>query len=112
VNVIGPSQGASPAGRIIGGIVTNVASTGGSSGGPLVNMQGQVIGMLEASDLTTQCCSYAIPSNSISHILASLIETGVYDHPYHDLHVISLSADPIAREKIPRNIQGVLVKHY
>jgi S1-C subfamily serine protease len=45
VNLIGPSQRALQGGRIIDGIVTNAASDGDSSGGALVNIQGQVIGM-------------------------------------------------------------------
>jgi S1-C subfamily serine protease len=72
-------------------------------------MQGQVIGLLDAGDEGTQCCSYAIPSNTISQIVPSLIETRTYDHPYHGIHVVTLNADATAREKIPRNIQGVFV---
>jgi S1-C subfamily serine protease len=95
-------------GSIIDAIVTDLSIHGGSSGGPLLNSQGQVVGIMTASD-ETPCCSYAVPSNTISRVVPVLIETGVYFHPYIGIYPVSLNADPIARDAVPPNIQGVIV---
>jgi S1-C subfamily serine protease len=59
---------------ILNAIVTDAAIADGNSGGPLFNIQGQVIGMTTASDEDTPCCTYAIPSNTITHIVPILVE--------------------------------------
>jgi serine protease Do len=46
-------------------IITDAVIDDGSSGGPLLNMKGQVIGMNTAADEEAACCTYAIPSNTI-----------------------------------------------
>ena len=40
---------------IINGIVTDVATAGGSSGGPLFNMRGEIVGITAAGDDKEQC---------------------------------------------------------
>lgn len=94
--------------KILDAIVTDTVIAGGSSGGPLINSQGQVIGMTTASD-DAQCCTYAVPSNTISRIVPVLIETEEYIHPSIGLIPITLNSDPDVRELIPENIQGVIV---
>lgn len=94
--------------KILDAIVTDTVIAGGNSGGPLINNQGQVIGMTTASD-DAQCCTYAVPSNTISRIVPVLIEGEVYIHPSIGLIPVTLNSDPIARESVPENIQGVIV---
>lgn len=51
----------------------------GDSGGPLLNMQGQVVGMnvaILSSTGTFSGVAFAIPSNSITQTLAGLVHTG------------------------------------
>ena len=95
-------------GKILDAIVTDTVIAGGSSGGPLLNNQGQVIGMTTASD-DAQCCTYAVPSNTISRIVPVLLETAEYIHPSIGLIPITLNSDPDVRELVPENIQGVIV---
>jgi S1-C subfamily serine protease len=67
---------------IIGAIASDVPIVGGNSGGPLLDMNGEVIGMIVASDEDdVLCCSYAIPSNTLNQIVPVLIEEGEYSHP-------------------------------
>jgi S1-C subfamily serine protease len=68
-------------------IVTDAGIAGGSSGGPLLNMQGQAIGMIIASENETPCCTYAIPSNRITRIVPTLIENGEYTYPILGLNL-------------------------
>jgi S1-C subfamily serine protease len=56
----------------------------GSSGGPLLNMQGQVIGMniaIYSNSGTFSGIAFAVPSNTLTRIVPTLIQKGSYDHP-------------------------------
>jgi S1-C subfamily serine protease len=58
---------------------TDVPIDPGNSGGPLLNMQGKVIGMNTAIVFSTNTFSgigFAIPSNTITKIVPTLIEKG------------------------------------
>ena len=96
---------------ILNAIVTDAAITEGNSGGPLLNLKGEVIGMNTAADDDTPCCTYAIPSNTIKHIVPTLIETGEYIHPWLGLAPLTLNEDPQSSESISSNIQGVIVSY-
>jgi S1-C subfamily serine protease len=96
---------------ILNAIVTDAATADGSSGGPLLNLKGEVVGMNTAGDDNTPCCTYAIPSNTIKHIVPTLVETGEYIHPWLGLVPITLNVDSQSSESIPSNIQGVIVSY-
>jgi S1-C subfamily serine protease len=96
---------------ILNAIVTDAAITEGNSGGPLLNLKGEVIGMNTAADDDTPCCTYAIPSNTIKHIVPTLIETGEYIHPWLGLAPLTLNEYPQSSESISSNIQGVIVSY-
>jgi S1-C subfamily serine protease len=90
-------------GKIIGAIVIDVPIVGGNSGGPLLNMEGEVIGMVAAGD-DVQCCSYAIPSNTIKQIVPVLIEDEEYLHPWIGLIPQTLGITESTRLA---NVEGV-----
>ena len=64
----------------------------GNSGGPLLNMQGHVIGInfvaLQGGGL-----GFAIPSNLINKVVPMLIEKGNYIHPYLGFDGTTLTSD-------------------
>jgi S1-C subfamily serine protease len=85
-------------------IQTDAPINPGNSGGPLLNAQGQVIGMntaiLSGTD-TFSGVGFAIPSNTITKIVSSLISRGYYIHPYLGLSGATLTSD------LANNLKGV-----
>jgi S1-C subfamily serine protease len=54
----------------------------GNSGGPLLNFQGQVVGITTAIVSNSQGLGFAIPSSTVLREIGSLVTTGSYDkHP-------------------------------
>ncbi len=77
-------------------IQTDAPINPGNSGGPLLDMQGQVIGMNTAILSRTDTFSgigFAIPSNTITKTVPSLIQKGSYIHPYLGLSGATLTSD-------------------
>ncbi len=64
-------------------IQTSAAINPGNSGGPLLNYEGEVIGITTAIIQNSNGLGFAVPSNTILRELESLITTGTYDqHPW------------------------------
>ena len=64
-------------------IQTSAAINPGNSGGPLLNYEGEVIGITTAIIQNSNGLGFAVPSNTILRELESLITTGIYDqHPW------------------------------
>jgi 2-alkenal reductase len=60
-------------------IQTTAPLNPGNSGGPLLNLQGQVVGITTAIISDSQGLGFAIPSNTILREIASLVTTGSYN---------------------------------
>ncbi|MEM3824948.1 MAG: trypsin-like peptidase domain-containing protein, partial [Candidatus Bathyarchaeia archaeon] len=64
-------------------IQTTAPLNPGNSGGPLLNLLGQVVGITTAIISDSQGLGFAIPSNVILREIASLVTTGSYNrHPW------------------------------
>jgi S1-C subfamily serine protease len=64
-------------------IQTSAAINPGNSGGPLLNYQGQVIGITTAIIADSNGLGFAVPSNTILREIEPLITTGTYtQHPW------------------------------
>ena len=66
-------------------IQTDAAINPGNSGGPLLNTRGQVIGIntaIRSATGTNSGIGFAVPVNSVKHIVPHLIEEGTYHYPY------------------------------
>lgn len=63
-------------------IQTDAAINAGNSGGPLINLEGQVIGVNTAMDQGGQLISFAIPSNVAKEAMDSVLKHGKIIRPY------------------------------
>ncbi len=95
---------------------TDAAINPGNSGGPLLNQNGEVIGMNTAIRADAQGIGFAIPSNTITRIADQLAKGGKVEHAYVGIQMVALS--PELKQQInsdPNNgfnvneDQGVLV---
>jgi S1-C subfamily serine protease len=91
-------------------IQTDAPINSGNAGGPLLNLQGQVIGMNTATISHSNGIGFAISSNVISRIVPTLVAKGNYTHPYLGL-ALDTSPSAIAEdyESVPANLKGVFV---
>ncbi|HSW75366.1 MAG TPA: trypsin-like peptidase domain-containing protein [Candidatus Saccharimonadales bacterium] len=76
---------------------TDAAINEGNSGGPLVNLDGQVIGINTAIANTAQNIGFAIPINDVSGIIKNVEQTGTFQRPYLGVVFVSLT-DDIAKQ--------------
>jgi S1-C subfamily serine protease len=93
-------------------IQTDAAINPGNSGGPLLNTQGQVIGMNTAIFSSTGVYSgvgFAIPSNTIAKEVPLLIKNGSYAHPWLGISGGKITPDVATAVGLPSNYKGVLV---
>ncbi|MGD1854763.1 MAG: HhoA/HhoB/HtrA family serine endopeptidase [Leptolyngbyaceae cyanobacterium] len=82
-------------------IQTDTAINPGNSGGPLLNQQGEVIGVNTAIISGAQGLGFAIPINMVDRIATELAETGQVEHPFLGIQMITLSAN--VKEEINSN---------
>ncbi|MDV2992570.1 MAG: putative serine protease HtrA [Chroococcidiopsis sp. SAG 2025] len=74
-------------------IQTDTAINPGNSGGPLLNAQGQVIGVNTAILGGAQGLGFAIPIEKAQRVANQLIETGRVYHPYIGVRLIELTPE-------------------
>jgi len=74
-------------------IQTDAAINPGNSGGPLLNAQGQVIGINTAIIQNAQGLGFAIPVNAARDIAEELIATGKVDHPFLGIQMAQITPE-------------------
>ncbi|ASC73286.1 Putative serine protease HhoB [Halomicronema hongdechloris C2206] len=97
-------------------IQTDAAINPGNSGGPLLDDQGQVIGMNTAIRANAQGLGFAIPIETAERIAEQLFTTGEVQHPYLGIQMVNLSpemrqrinTDPELNVKVDRD-EGVII---
>jgi serine protease Do len=70
---------------------TDAAINKGNSGGPLVNLNGQVIGVNTAIASHSQNIGFAIPINEVKGLIQEVINTGKFKQPFLGVRYIPLT---------------------
>jgi serine protease Do len=99
-------------------IQTDAAINPGNSGGPLVNIKGQVVGINamivpssgESGEAGFLGIGFAIPSNTVRHVMEDLVKTGKVSRGYLGAYVQSLSPG-LAKEFDVPDTSGALVQN-
>jgi serine protease Do len=87
---------------------TDAAINEGNSGGPLVNLDGQVIGMNTAVASNSQSIGFAIPINDLSGLINSVKSTGKLQKPYLGVVYIPITSDVASQYNLKAS-QGAYV---
>ncbi len=101
-------------GRVIGSgpyddyIQTDASINFGNSGGPLINMKGEVIGINTAIIAGSKGIGFAIPINIAKDVVAQLKEYGEYTRGWLGVGIQDINED-IAEYRELKNTKGVLV---
>ena len=82
-------------------IQTDAAINPGNSGGPLLNSNGEVIGINTAIRADAQGLGFAIPIGTAQRIASQLFAKGQADHPYLGIHMVDLNQE--TRKEINSN---------
>ena len=98
---------------------TDAAISPGNSGGPLINIQGQVIGITSSKisnngQTSVEGMGFAIPANDVVNIIKQLEEKGKVVRPALGIQMMdlsNLSTSDLSQLKLPETISGgVLVR--
>jgi Do/DeqQ family serine protease len=91
-------------------IQTDAAINFGNSGGPLVNIRGEVIGINTAIDATGQGIGFAIPIDMAKDVVEQLLETGQVSRGYLGMVPSALTSDLKDALDLDENQTGILVE--
>ena len=100
---------------VSGLVQTDAQITHGNSGGPLLDLKGQVVGVTERGILSEELptitqpgFNFAISSDTIKKVVPQLISNKSYSHPWLGIHVIDVSQG-IAQKLGRSEARGIIV---
>jgi len=83
---------------------TDASINSGNSGGPLLNMAGQIIGINTAVATNANGIGFAIPINATKGILAGVLEKGAIERPFIGINYLSITPEIARTYKLPVRI--------
>lgn len=84
-------------------VQTDAAINSGNSGGPLLNLKGQVVGINTAVASDAQGIGFAIPIGATKGILEHLVRTGKVERAYLGVQYVSINAQVKNEYALPVN---------
>ncbi|MDO8495641.1 MAG: trypsin-like peptidase domain-containing protein [bacterium] len=107
----GGPDGAAPTTEELRGVIqTDVAINQGNSGGPLINMAGEVVGINTAVIFGAQNIGFAIPIEWAKNDLQDLIKFGRIVRPYIGLRYVMLNKEIKKRYALPVDYGALVLK--
>ena len=94
-------------------IQTDAAINPGNSGGVLLDASGEVMGVTQSIDTSSGSSSgvgFAIPESIVEQVIPALINTGVYQHPYLGVTLVSLDPALAAKMNLSSGQRGALIE--
>jgi serine protease Do len=93
-------------------IQTDASVNPGNSGGPLINLEGEVIGinsLIVSASRGSDGLSFAIPSNMVKTISESLIKHGKVVRGYLGINIQDVTPDMVKSLKLNNGFKGAIV---
>lgn len=82
----------------------------GNSGGPLIDLQGKVIGINTAVDLAGTAIGFAIPVNDAKPVLSSYKESGRIIRPRMGVRYVMITPEMAQEKKLARESGALIIK--
>jgi S1-C subfamily serine protease len=89
-------------------IQTDAAINHGNSGGPLLDLQGQVIGInsqIESDSGGNDGIGFAVPSNTVESVVSQLIATGKVEHAYLGVGIATITDALSSQLGLPAGVE-------
>ncbi len=91
-------------------IQTDAAINFGNSGGPLLNLAGQVIGVNTAINQSGQLVGFAIPINQVKKDIESIQKTGKIVRPYLGVRYLLINEEVARQNKLSVDYGALIVR--
>ena len=96
--------------RLEGMIQTDAAINLGNSGGPLINLKGEVIGINTAKDIDAENVGFAIPINQAKSAIESVLEHGRIITPYIGVRYVMIDEYEMEMRGLPIDYGALIVR--
>jgi serine protease Do len=96
--------------QLEGVIQTDAAINRGNSGGPLLNLSGQVIGVNVAMAVGSENIGFALPSNLVKTVVNSVKESGKIVRPFLGVRYIMINEEIKEKNKLQVDYGALIVR--